>query len=271
MFIFNLSVIFIFGLCFGSFISMASYRFAYENITIKDFILKNSFCPSCNNKLRARHLFPLFSWLLYRGKCGFCRQKISVRYPLIEIATALIFMAIFVALGATVDAKLILTLLMAVTLIIMVVVDLENYFIPDFTQIFLAILALTYHILVPDDKGLVHYLLSAIGFFSFGLAVHFGFLFLTKKQGIGEDDLKFFAIAGLLLGIDQLLIFMILNGLLGGIFGILWMKLKNDDTFPFAPSICSSLLVCHFFKIDYIYMMGTALYWFEKYVLKTAY
>jgi prepilin signal peptidase PulO-like enzyme (type II secretory pathway) len=276
LFIFNVTTILIFGLCFGSFITMASYRISLpEDLTtklsIKDLIFKRSFCPNCNNQLKIKHLFPVFSWLFFKGKCGFCSQKISIRYPLIEIATASLFLLIFLTLGSKVDAKLILILLMAATLMIMVVVDLEHYFIPDITQIILAILALIYHLIIKENHNISYYLLSAIGFFIFGIVIHYGFLFFTKKQGIGEDDLKFFAVAGLMLGIDQLMIFMILNGILGTIFGLLWMHLKKDETFPFAPALSAAFLSLILFKINYVELLGILLYWFEKYITKTAF
>ncbi len=276
MFIFNIMAILLFGLCFGSFITMASYRLALlddlsEKISAKDLILKRSFCPNCNNQLKVRHLLPIFSWLFFQGKCGFCSQKISARYPLIEIATAGLFLAIFLALGSKMDVKLLLILLMAAVLMIMMVVDLENYFIPDITQIVLAILVLVYHLLVVDKHNLSYYLLSSIGFFIFGIVIHFGFWFLTKKQGIGEDDLKFFAIAGFMLGIDQLMIFMILNGVFGTIFGLFWMRLKKDQTFPLAPALSVAFLSPILFKINYIEWFGMLLYLFEKYITKTAF
>jgi leader peptidase (prepilin peptidase)/N-methyltransferase len=276
MFIFNITAIIFFGLCFGSFITMASYRLALPNgsskkDSIRDLIFKRSFCPSCNNQLKIIHLFPVLSWLFFKGKCGFCAQKISARYPLIEIFTASLFLVIFLALGSKVDIKLILVLLMAVTLTIMIVVDLENYFIPDITQIVLAILALIYHLVVIDKHNISYYLLSSIGFFVFGMVIHYSFWFVTKKQGIGEDDLKFFAIAGLMLGIDQLMIFMILNGVFGTVFGLLWMRLKKDDTFPFAPALSAAFLTPILFKISYIEWLGMVLYWFEKYITKTAF
>jgi prepilin signal peptidase PulO-like enzyme (type II secretory pathway) len=276
LFIFNAVTVLLFGLCFGSFVTMASYRLALlndapEKLSIRDLIFKKSFCPNCSNQLKIRHLFPVFSWLFFKGKCGFCAQKISARYPLIELATAGLFLMIFLALGSKVDVKLMIILLMAATLMIMVVVDLEHYFIPDITQIVLAILALIYHLVVTSNHGLSYYLLSSIGFFVFGIVIHYSFLFITKRQGIGEDDLKFFAIAGLMLGIDQLMTFMILNGILGTIFGLLWMRLKKDETFPFAPALSAAFLSPILFKINYVEWLGLLLYWFEKYITKTAF
>ena len=275
MFIFDVVSILLFGICFGSFITMASYRLALSNfskhISKKTLILQRSFCPICNAKLKAKHLFPLFSWLFYGRKCGFCKQKISIRYPLIEFATAALFLLVFFILGTKIDARLVIVLLMVVVLIIMVVVDLEYYFIPNITQIVLGILVLIYHLVVTDNHNLNYYLLSSLVFFTFGIILHYAFLLVAKKQGIGEDDLKFFAIAGFMLGIDQLIMFITLSGIFGICFGLLWTKLKKDNTFPFAPSLAASFLIPVLFKVNYIEWVGLMLYYFEKYITNTAF
>jgi prepilin signal peptidase PulO-like enzyme (type II secretory pathway) len=256
MLVLDITAILLFGMCFGSFITMASYRLALinfsDNISIKYLIFERSFCPNCSNKLKAVQLLPIFSWLFYRAKCKFCLQKISIRYPLIEFFTAILFLTIFLALESKIDIKLIIILLMAVILIIMLVVDLEYYFIPDITQITLVALILVYHLLVSTKHNLSYYLLSSIGFFIFSITLHYSFLFLTKKQGIGEDDLKFFAVAGFMLGIDQLILFMTLSGILGTVFGFFWIKLKKDNTFPFAPVLVVSFLIPTLFSVNYV-------------------
>ena len=254
---------------------MASYRLALinssESPSWKDLIYRRSFCPNCDNKLKIKQLLPIFSWLFYRGRCAFCSQKISIRYLLIEITTAILFLIIFLAFGSKIDVGLIIILLMATTLMIMVVVDVEHYFIPNISQIALVILVLIYHLIIAGQHSLVYYLLSSIGFFIFSVVLHYGFLFSTKKQGIGEDDLKFFAVAGLMLGIDQLILFMTLNGIFGIIFGLLWTRLKKDNTFPFAPVLAISFLLPILFKINYIEWFGMLLYMFQKYITNTAF
>lgn len=270
MFYTNAIIILIFGLCFGSFVTMCSHRFA-TNISTRDFLFKRSFCPNCHQQLKIKNLIPIFSWIFQKGKCGFCQQKISIRYPAIEITCALIFLLIFLSLKGVVDAKLIVVLLMSVTLLIMVVTDLENYFIPNLTQITLAILAIIYHLVAPDKNGLFYYFYSSLAFYIAGIILYYGFWIATKRQGIGGDDLKFFAVAGLALGLDKFIIFMILNGLIGSIFGILWTKIFRDRTFPFAPALVVSFLICLLFKINYLEWFGALIYLFEKHITKTAY
>ncbi|MFT6331725.1 MAG: prepilin signal peptidase PulO-like enzyme (type II secretory pathway) [Lentimonas sp.] len=250
---------------------MASHRFSDERISVSKFIFKGSFCPNCGNGLKIRHLFPVLSWIFFKGKCGFCFEKISIRYPLIEVGTAILFLVIFFSLGSVFSLKLFLILLMAVTLMIMTVVDLEYYFIPDFTQVFLGFLIVIYHLTIPSEYNFEYYYYSGVLLLVVGLGLHFGFLLLTKKQGIGEDDIKFLFFAGFMLGVHQILIFMILSGLFGIIFGPIWKFLKKDDTFPFAPALGLAFLVCLIFEIDYIEFFGMLLYWAQKYITQTAY
>ncbi len=274
MLIFNTAIIFVAAMCFGSFITMASYRLAVfqqrkndgEKTNVKNLIFDRSFCPNCNKTLKFRHLLPIISWLFYQGKCGLCLQKISTRYLLIEIFNVVLFLTIFFVLGAKIDLRLILTLLIVVVLMIIAIVDLEHYFIPNIAQIVLTFLVLIYHVFIVEKYDLPHYFLSAIYFLTAAIILHYGFLFITKKRGIGEDDIKFFFVAGFFLGINQLMAFMIINGIFGVVFGLIWTKMKNDNTFPFAPALVAAFLIPNLFNIEYIEWLGFLLYWFQKYI-----
>lgn len=122
----------IIGLIVGSFISLVSHRL----ITKEAIILGRSKCPSCHNKLLIRSLFPLISWLIQRGKCIFCQAKISYRYPLIELFSALGFVVTFIFLDKKIDVKLLIYLAIYTTMFLMVIVDLEHYFIPEYFTIY---------------------------------------------------------------------------------------------------------------------------------------
>jgi leader peptidase (prepilin peptidase)/N-methyltransferase len=96
----------------------------------------------------------------------------------------------------------------------------------------------------------------------FGLGL-MGFFYLGAKiEALGIDDLKFFFIAGLLLGTRNFLTFMILSGVFGVIFGSAWQKIKRDETFPFAPSMCLALLICLLFgeKINVMKLVESMLF-----------
>lgn len=243
----ELILIIISGLCAGSFITMASYRLAIEGEDPSKLIFNRSSCPSCNNILKIRSLIPIFSWLFQKGKCTFCHNKISIRYPLIEFSMTAVFVLVYKLSGGDMNIKLLFTLLMAVFLMIMVVTDLENYFIPDITQIGMGILVLTYHFINKDFRY-DYYFVSAGVFILFGMALDHGFLLITKKKAIGIDDIKFFGVAGLLLGIDQFPLFMIGSGFSGLVFGTIWQRITKDEVFPFAPALVISLMTCLLLK-----------------------
>lgn len=76
---------FLFGIQFGSFATMASYRIPRGD----DIVFTPSHCPKCNHRLTILDLFPIFSWIFFRGKCRHCKAPISPRYPLIELGVGL--------------------------------------------------------------------------------------------------------------------------------------------------------------------------------------
>ncbi len=90
--------IFIIGTLFGSFFSLANYRIPRK----KDIVCTRSFCPKCNHKLSFFDLIPILSYLFQGGKCRYCKEKISIRYPLLEIGTGVLFLAIYMIFGITV-------------------------------------------------------------------------------------------------------------------------------------------------------------------------
>jgi len=192
------------GLCFGSFITCMSYRLPLEMDAVKN----PSFCPSCNTKLGARDLVPVLSWAIARGRCRHCQTRISARYPLIEVATALTFLGIYTLHGLTLSS--ILLMLFAVALLIMIVTDLEHFIIPDEIHIALVPLGLFYHYVIGTEP-----LQVAGGFLMgmvLGLLLHHGYRFLRKREGLGYGDVKFFAVAGLWLTPLPMVVFLFLSG-----------------------------------------------------------
>ncbi len=246
------------SLVFGSFATLLTYRL----ITKEPIILGRSKCPSCNTVLRSWNLIPLFSFLFQRGKCVFCQKNISLRYPLIELSFLISFLTIYFVLPNKFDAKMLLYFLIAATLIIMVVVDLEHYFIPDSMQYFLAIITAILVILESGTSGALINIKSAILYAGFGLALYAFFRLTTGLEAIGIDDIKFLFIAGLMLGTSNFLAFILLSGVFGLMFGAVWTKIKKEKTFPFAPALCLATFLCLLFekKINPVDLFGSMLF-----------
>jgi prepilin signal peptidase PulO-like enzyme (type II secretory pathway) len=236
------------GMAVGSFLTMASYRLSVTNKSIKKLLLEPSSCPKCQKNLKVLNLIPIFSWILQKGCCAFCKSKIPMRYPLIEIVNTFFFVIIYFYLGQEVDLKLVIYLSIFSCLFLMIITDLEHYFISDLNQIILFILAIFYHFNFTftniNSEPISYYIVSAIIYLLAALTLSFGYKIFRRKDGIGIDDIKFFAIAGFFIGINDLALFMMLSGLIGILFGFIWQKIKDDNCFPFAPALITSLVIC---------------------------
>ena len=233
-----LEIIFVilFGLCFGSFVTLASYRLPRA----EGVVAGRSRCPSCKKTLHARDLFPVLSWLLSKGSCRYCHASISWRYPVIELLTAALFLIVYAVHGVSFAS--VLLMLMSATLVIMVVADLEHMIIPDEVHLALLVLALGYHAVMGTAPTQVAEGFAAM--LMLGMLLHHGYYYLRGREGLGFGDVKFFAVAGIWLGLWPLLPFLLITGLLGVMTGLLWRWLGRGDIFPFAPSLALALWTC---------------------------
>lgn len=229
-------LVFCFGLVFGSFITLASYRLPLG----EDIIIKPSRCPKCETRLTFFDLWPVLSWVTSGAKCRHCKAPVPVRYPLTELATGALFLLIYHYYGTSTQA--VLLMLMGVALLVMIVADLEHYIIPDEVHWALIPLALAYHYVIGTAWGdvLGGFLLGG----GIGLALHYGYRYLRKKDGLGFGDVKFLAVAGLWLGVYPMVPFLFFSGVLGVGFGLIWRALGKGPIFPFGPALAVSLFLC---------------------------
>ena len=234
---------FIFGIVFGSFITLASHR-----LMTGDSLFGRSRCPKCKHKLNIFDLFPLFSYMIQGAKCRYCKKNISIRYPMIEFVTGMFFAIIANEFSGN-HLEVILLCLITVGLMIMIVVDFEHYIIPDEVQIYLAVLGIVYAFL-HHNPFLYMLFISA---FSFGIAylVMVTFKHVTKKDGLGFGDVKFFGVAGLYLSIEGLSAFLFIAGILGLVIAGFWRLSNKGARFPFGPALATSLYICIVFP-DFI-------------------
>ena len=247
------------GLIMGSFISMLSWRLPrmfYQQITpqqqLKSLSLSRSECPHCQQPLKAHQLIPLFSWLFSRGKCRHCHQPISVRYPLIELSTALITLAIAWQFGSTLHSLVFMAF--AWILITLVVIDIEHQLILDNLSLPLLWLGLIYslysEITSPDQA-----ILGAV----FGYLLLWGlfhtFKLITGKEGMGYGDFKLLAALGAwfgLMALPQIILVASLSSLIVG-GGLSLFKFRNlNDPMPFGPYLALGGAVSLFFGVDMI-------------------
>ena len=228
----------IFGACFGSFVTMASYRLPRN----EDIFLKRSYCPKCKTPIAPFSLIPIFSWLFQGGKCSKCKNKISIRYPLTEIITSILFLLSYLKFGF--DYNTIIVDLTIVACMVMIITDLETYTIPDSMQIVLLLLniILVFH----NSLDILYSVISSILYFAIIYMTGFIVEKWKNKESIGGGDIKFITIVGLCLGINALPIFLFLSGFIGLIFGLVWKKITKSEYFPFGPALIVSYLLILF-------------------------
>ena len=233
-----LYVLFVFsvGLTFGSFVTLASYRLPLG----EDIAIKPSRCPKCETKLKFLDLWPVLSWACNKGKCRHCKAPVSARYPLTELVTAAMFVLLYLHYGLNLQS--VLLALLWVALMIMIVVDLEHYIIPDQLHYVLLPLGLGYHAAMhTPSEDVSHGFLLASGI---GLSLHYGYRYLRHKEGLGFGDVKFFAVAGVWLGLKPIVPFLFFSGIFGIVTGLLWRILKKGPVFPFGPALAVALFLC---------------------------
>lgn len=223
------------GLAFGSFVTLVSYRLPRG----EDIVVKPSRCPSCEAKLQFLDLWPVLSWLCSGRRCRHCAAPISARYPLTELATGAVFLLLYLQFGFTFKAAILAMLWVA--LMVMIVVDFEHYIIPDQVHFVLLPLGVLYHAVngTPAEEVADGFITGA----AIGLALHYGYRILRKKEGLGFGDVKFFAVAGLWLGVKPLVPFMFFAGLFGVATGLVWRALGKGPIFPFGPALALALFL----------------------------
>lgn len=113
------------GLTIGSFLNVVIYRLPRE----ESLLFPSSHCHACNSPVKLRHNVPVLSWILLRGKCAACKMRISVRHPLIEAGTALLFVAITVRFGISVELPAFLYL--AAVAVTLAMIDFDAGRLPD--------------------------------------------------------------------------------------------------------------------------------------------
>lgn len=224
------------GLCVGSFATMLSHRIPRG----EDIIVTRSHCPKCQHKLGFRDLFPVFSWLLAHGKCRYCHARIGVVYPLIEVAVALLFLAIFLLYGVSWHTALLWAVVTC--LVVITSIDLQHYIIPDSLNLALAVLGVLYA--WSTHMPFFPVILTAIGGAFFGVALGALGKWWKKQDALGWGDIKFLAVSGLYIGPDAEAIarYFFIAGVGGIILALCWRMLGKGERFPFGPSLALALL-----------------------------
>lgn len=229
----SIVLVFLFGLLIGSFLNVCIYRIP-EGISVAEGF---SFCPNCKKRIRPLDLIPVISYVFLRGKCRYCHSAISVKYPLIELLTGVLFILVYFQYGLTILAAL--TAILTAVLVVISFIDLRHQIIPD--GLVLVVLALGIAALFFSGRSPLEHI---IGFFVVsGLLLAVA---LLSNGGMGGGDIKLMAAAGLFLGWKLILLSLILASILGSLIsiGLLVSKKANRKSMiPFGPFLSLGILI----------------------------
>lgn len=226
------------GLLFGSFFNVVIYRYQ-AGLSI---IRPRSFCPHCQNTLQAADLVPIFSRLILRGRCRYCRKPISFRYSAVELTSAILFAALFWRFGFTAD--LLKYIFLISLLLILSVIDLDSKTIPNIFVIIIFAWALFWQTISPA----ISWADAALGLLAGGGITLL--IALLSRGGMGGGDIKLLAALGFLAGwLDLLLIFFIavLLGAIAGLAVMVIQKKSGKTAIPFGPFIAAAYTLVLFF------------------------
>ena len=224
------SMIFIFGTLIGSFLNVVIYRIPKgENIAFP-----SSRCQSCQTPLKWYHNIPIFSWLFLGGKCGFCKESISVQYPVIEFLTALIFVILYLKLGLVWYLPFVAASFTA--LLALVMIDFKYMAVPDSVNF----AALLFALVQPDFLDAMLYgALAAGGLYLIGLLSSF----IARREAMGGADVIVAGTMGALLGFPNFFIALFLSALLAMVPAMIY----REKGVPFVPFLALATFIVYLY------------------------
>lgn len=246
----------LFGLIIGSFLNVVIYRlpaimqrewqqecaesFPDAGIELPKGQLTlstpRSTCPHCHTALRIRDNIPLLSWLCLQGKCSHCSAPISVRYPAIELLSAVT--SLIIALYFGFSAYSVALLLFTYVLIAATFIDFDTMLLPDQLTLPLMWGGISAALLAISPLSLTDAVIGAMAGYLCLWSIYWLFKLLTGKEGMGYGDFKLLAALGAWLGWQLLPLIVLLSSLVGLVFGLIQLRLQQqgiNKAFPFGP------------------------------------
>ncbi len=243
----------IFGAIVGSFLNVVILRLPDPDQSIA---FPASHCPQCSSSLHWYENIPIFSYLVLRGKCSHCQVHISLQYPLVELAMALLAAALMYTFQLSIATAG--YFLFSAALLVIIVIDIHHQIIPDVISLPGIILGLLFSLISPT----VTWQSSLIGLLVGGgvlYAVATLYLILRKIDGMGGGDIKLLAMIGAWLG-WQSLPFVIFassfSGSLVGLIAMFYQKKGGRTRIPFGPFLSIAALIYTFYSEKILYFFN---------------
>jgi leader peptidase (prepilin peptidase)/N-methyltransferase len=205
-------------------------------------VFPGSRCPSCGYELRWYDNLPVLSYAILRGRCRSCGKGISLQYPVIEVITAVVFLAHWYAFGPT--ALLPARLLFGCALIVLFMIDLEHQILPDVITLPGIVIGLVLSLALPPGP-----LMSLLGILLGGgllWAIAELWFRLRHVEAMGFGDVKMLAMVGAWLGVKMVVMTFVLSSMMGGLVGVALIASRRADMatkVPFGTMLAVAALI----------------------------
>jgi leader peptidase (prepilin peptidase)/N-methyltransferase len=254
----TLSIVFafLFGLALGSFLNVCIYRIPLK----KSIVRPPSSCPNCGAGIRFYDNIPVISYVLLLGRCRHCRTPISLRYPLVELITGLLSVAIFMRFGL--GPNYIFLFLFTAALIAIAFIDLQHKIIPDVISLPGILAGLAFSFFPSAGISPLDALIGVVGGGGFLFLVGTAFEKMTGREGMGGGDVKLLAMIGAWMGWKALPYIILISSLSGAVIGGVSLAISRQGVrsrIPFGPFLALGALVFLFFGDDvalWFYRLG---------------
>ncbi len=243
--LFLLGAAFLFGTIIGSFLNVVILRLPDPGTSI---VFPSSHCPKCKNTLSWYENIPILSYLVLGGKCRHCKVSISPQYPIVELLTGLLAVAVIANFGLSLTA--LGFFLFCAALVTIIWIDLHHQIIPDVISLPGIIFGFAFSFVsffVTWQESLIG-LLAGGGIF---YAVSYSYYLLRRQEGLGGGDIKLLAMLGAFLGWQSLLFIIFassVTGTVAGLFAMRSQKKGGATRIPFGPFLAVSGLFYLFFR-----------------------
>jgi len=236
-------IVFIFGMMIGSFLNVVIYRIPKG----ESIVFPASKCQSCNTPLKWYHNIPVFSWLFLKGKCAFCGEPIAKQYPMVELITGIIFLALYFKLGLVWYLPFVTASFAA--LFALVMIDFKYMAVPDSVNF----AALIFALIQPNFiDAAIYAAIAAGGLYLIGLISSL----IARKQAMGGADVIVAGTMGALLGFPNFFAALFLSALLA----IIPSLLNRESGVPFVPFLALATFIVYLYDTQTLQLIQRVIY-----------
>jgi leader peptidase (prepilin peptidase)/N-methyltransferase len=232
----------ILGLAVGSFLNVCIHRLPRGG----SIVSPGSQCPHCGYVLKWYDNIPVLSYAILRGRCRGCKAPISIRYPIIEVITMMVFVAHYLVFGA--DILLVPRLLFATALIVLFAIDLEHHLLPNVITLPGIVVGLAFSTMLPP--GIFDAVVGVVAGGGVLWLVGEAYYRYSGQEGMGGGDVKMLAMIGAFLGWKLMVLTLVLSSILGSVIGILVIAFRRGGmkyALPYGTFLSLAALVASLF------------------------